>query len=168
MVKPNLERETYNFPKGKIRIVNWREVEATDSATEGEWPGMGGRIEGRTIIDRDSHSSKYILMGRSVFYPGAYHLCHLHSNSEEYVYVVSGKAVTGAGDKEFVITPGDVVFNPVREIHWLYNPFDEPLVILWHYCGVATVEDSGLVSNQDLSNSMQVIEKSAYWAKIQK
>ena len=64
---------------------------------------------------------------------------------------ISGKAVAGGGNKECLFTPGDVQFAATGEIHWLRNPFDDPLEFIWVYTGTAMPNESGY-STPDLFN----------------
>ena len=83
------------------------------------------------------------VMGRSVYHPGAYHEPHNHFNSEEFIFCLSGKCVVGSGEKECLLTPGDTQFAKVGEIHWLRNPFDEPVEFIWAYSGASMPFESG-------------------------
>ena len=139
-LNPDLPREFYEFPEGKIRLVNWREVEPMEL---GNWAGLHGDMETELIICRETAGSELTVMGRSVFFPGSFHDPHFHLYAEEFIYCLSGKGVAGGEDKEYLFTPGDVQFAAVGEIHWLRNPFNEPLEFLWVYTGVAMPDESG-------------------------
>ena len=61
------------------------------------------------------------------------HKKHSHVGCEEIMYILSGKGIGGVGDIETEQRAGDTIFAPKGVEHWFYNPFDEPLVMLWIY-----------------------------------
>lgn len=62
--------------------------------------------------------------------PGPY---HLHSNAENVYYVFSGVAHIRSGDRNYVVTPGQVVFIPPMIPHGISNEGEEELVIMEIY-----------------------------------
>jgi mannose-6-phosphate isomerase-like protein (cupin superfamily) len=149
-----LPREQYNFPNGKVRLINWREV---DPMPPGGWPGIHGDPETELIICRESAGSKQTVMGRSVYGPGASHDPHCHHYVEEFIYCLSGRGVVGGGDREFLFTPGDVQFSSIGEIHWLRNPFDEPLEFIWVYSGASMPLESGYSTPDQFEGAWEVV-----------
>jgi quercetin dioxygenase-like cupin family protein len=154
--KVDLPREIYEFPEGQIKLVNWKEVVPMEL---GNWAGLHGNMETELIICRETAGSKQTVMGRSVFFPGAFHDPHFHSFAEEFIYCLSGKGVTGGGDKEYQFTPGDTQYAGIGEIHWLRNPFDEPLEFIWVYTGCATPDESGYATCDLFDEANTVIKK---------
>lgn len=56
---------------------------------------------------------------------------HTHSTEEEFLYVLSGRAVVELGDEEHELGPGDFIGFPVPSVgHHLRNPFSEDFVYL--------------------------------------
>jgi uncharacterized cupin superfamily protein len=56
---------------------------------------------------------------------------HRHEREEEFLYVLSGRAVIEIGDDKHELGPGDFVGFPAPSVaHHLTNPFDEDLVYL--------------------------------------
>jgi quercetin dioxygenase-like cupin family protein len=155
-LKPELPRAIYEFPEGQLRIVNWKEVPPMEL---GNWAGLHGEMETELIVCRETTGSKMTVVGRSVFFPGAYHDPHFHLYAEEALWCLSGKGVAGSGDKEYLLTPGDVQFAPVGEIHWLRNPFDEPLEFIWIYTGVAMPNESGYCTPDLFETAIAVMKK---------
>jgi quercetin dioxygenase-like cupin family protein len=155
-LKPQLEREYYDFPKGKLRLINWREVEAMPP---GGWPGIHGEVETELIVCRETMGAKQTVMGRSVYHPGASHDPHSHLLVEEFIYCLSGKVVVGSGKSEFLFTPGDVQFSAIEEIHWLRNPFEEPVEFIWVYSGAAMPLESGYSTADLYEEAMAVVKK---------
>ncbi len=85
-------------------------------------------------VDRDTVGANDISFGFSEFAPKkAMHGKHRHTDCEEIMYVLSGRGVGGCEDVDCIYLPGDVIFVPRGAEHYLYNPFDEPLRILFLY-----------------------------------
>jgi uncharacterized cupin superfamily protein len=56
---------------------------------------------------------------------------HAHHREEEWIYVLSGRAVAEIDDAEYELGPGDFVAFPTPSVaHHLRNPFGEDLVYL--------------------------------------
>jgi len=155
-LKPTLPREIYEFPDGKIRLVNWREIPPMEL---GNWAGLHGDMETELIICRETAGSKLTVMGRSVFFPGSYHDPHFHLYAEEVIYCLSGKAIAGGDKGEYQFTPGDIQFSAIGEIHWLRNPFNEPLEFLWIYAGAAMPDESGYCTQDLFDDANTIIKK---------
>lgn len=61
------------------------------------------------------------------------HKKHVHQEAEEVIYILSGKGISGLGDSEVEMVKGDTMFVPRGAVHWFYNPFDEPVEMLFVY-----------------------------------
>ncbi|VBB46463.1 Cupin 2 conserved barrel protein [uncultured Desulfatiglans sp.] len=61
------------------------------------------------------------------------HKKHIHDNAEEVIYILTGKGISGLKDKEVEMKEGDTMFVPRGEVHWFYNPFPEPVEMLFIY-----------------------------------
>ncbi|MCU0950001.1 MAG: cupin domain-containing protein [Burkholderiaceae bacterium] len=56
---------------------------------------------------------------------------HLHHMEEEWIYILSGKAVAQIDGREYELGPGDFVAFPTPSVaHQLGNPFDDEVVYL--------------------------------------
>jgi len=154
--KADIPREFYNFPEGQVKHTNWREVEPMPP---GEWPGIYGEVDTELVICRENCGSEKTVMGRSVYHPGSYHEPHCHFYAEEFIFCLSGKCVVGRDDKEYLFVPGDVQFAGVEEIHWLRNPFKEPVEFLWIYSGAAMPFESGYATPDIFATGMKVYKK---------
>jgi uncharacterized cupin superfamily protein len=56
---------------------------------------------------------------------------HAHHREEEWIYVLSGRAIAEIDEAEYELGPGDFVAFPTPSVaHHLRNPFDEDLVYL--------------------------------------
>lgn len=154
--KVELPRKIYDFPDGRVKHVNWREVEPMPP---GKWPGIYGDVETELIVSRENNGSKQTVMGRSVYHPGSYHEPHCHFYAEEFIYCLSGKCVVGSVDREYLFTPGDMQFSKIEEIHWLRNPFDEPVEFIWVYSGASMPFESGYATPDVFSEGMSIYKK---------
>jgi quercetin dioxygenase-like cupin family protein len=86
------------------------------------------------LVDRDSVGAKEITFAYCKFEAKtSYHKKHVHQHAEEVIYIVSGKGVGGVGNEEFEMVAGDTIWVPRGEVHWAYNPFAEPLEMLFLY-----------------------------------
>jgi len=61
------------------------------------------------------------------------HKKHVHEDAEEVIYILSGKGISGLRDKEVEMETGDTMFVPRGEVHWFYNPFNEPVEMIFVY-----------------------------------
>ena len=61
------------------------------------------------------------------------HKKHVHKNAEEVIYILSGRGISGVGDTEVEMKQGDTMFVPRGAVHWFYNPFLEPVEMLFAY-----------------------------------
>jgi uncharacterized cupin superfamily protein len=56
---------------------------------------------------------------------------HMHHTEEEWVYVLSGRALAHIDGQDYQLQPGDFVAFPTPSVaHNMSNPFDEELVYL--------------------------------------
>ena len=156
-IKADIPRKSYNYPDGGT--INWREVERDPP---GKWPGINGNVETQQIINKNTCGSKQTVMGRSVYNPGAYHEPHLHFYAEELMFCLSGRGVVGGLDKvtgkykEFILCEGDVQFSPIGEVHWLRNPFNEPVEFIWIYSGANIALESGYATPETFEDAMEL------------
>ncbi|KUO78294.1 MAG: cupin [Desulfosporosinus sp. BRH_c37] len=61
------------------------------------------------------------------------HKKHIHKDAEEVIYILSGRGMSGVGDTEMEMGKGDTMFIPRGAIHWFYNPFLEPVEMIFIY-----------------------------------
>ncbi|MBD3649379.1 MAG: cupin domain-containing protein [Pseudomonadales bacterium] len=56
---------------------------------------------------------------------------HFHHQDEEFLYILSGRAIAEIGDEEYEVGPGDFMAFTAHSLpHSLRNPFDDDLVYL--------------------------------------
>ena len=72
-------------------------------------------------------------MGTNVTEPGSRIPLHKHTDSEEAMFVISGKGKLICDGKEYDLTPGTAIFSPVGVEHEIINTGDEPFKIVWAY-----------------------------------
>jgi mannose-6-phosphate isomerase-like protein (cupin superfamily) len=85
------------------------------------------------LVSQNSPSST-MSCGGVVVLPGKSHEWHVHDESDEIVYVLSGHGLFGVGDDlRMPIGPGDAVYIPTGVGHDSHNPGWEPLRLLVMY-----------------------------------
>ena len=85
----------------------------------------GTHLSGVAGLKRTGISIVRIASGKESF---AY---HLHHREEEWIYILSGRAIADIDDEEYELGPGDFVAFPTPSVaHNLANPFDTELVYL--------------------------------------
>ncbi|MFH2113330.1 MAG: cupin domain-containing protein [Spirochaetota bacterium] len=86
------------------------------------------------LIDEETVGAEDITFGYSKFEPHtSMHKKHSHTEAEEIMYILSGKGITGIKDEEKELKAGETLWVPRGELHWFYNPFDEPCEFLFIY-----------------------------------
>ena len=107
------------------------------------WRRMDYRILlGRHNVGPEAQASLY----RSVFPPGAAHKKHLHTKSDELVYVIRWRGAHGQGDDEWEVGPGSCYYIPKNVPHWLRNlDHVEPVELVGVYLDAGSLEETGYV-----------------------
>jgi quercetin dioxygenase-like cupin family protein len=104
----------------------------------------------RWLITRESMGSDLTVVGQTFFPPGAKHAMHRHPHAEEWELVLEGEGIKHVGDDSFHLKVGEVAFIPRNVYHGLENASDtKPLVSIWGYCGVGSLEEAGYVLPSD-------------------
>ena len=86
------------------------------------------------LVDKGTVGSKVITFGYSKFAgKTSLHKKHAHEDGDELMYILSGKGIGGVGEYETAQKAGDTIYVPRGTVHWFYNPYDEPLEMLWLY-----------------------------------
>lgn len=82
---------------------------------------------------------------RATFSPSGYHAKHLHTKSDEFVYIIScGKATKGIEDKVYNMEPGMCFFIPKNVVHWMKNLDEkENIEVAGVYPEVSNLDDTG-------------------------
>jgi quercetin dioxygenase-like cupin family protein len=73
--------------------------------------------------------------------PGGTHVLHRHTNAEELIIMLKGRAMQIVGDEEFEIEAGDCVFIPKNVVH--SQRALEPVETIFIYIGATNLDDTG-------------------------
>lgn len=86
------------------------------------------------LVDKETTNSNDITFAYCKFEAKtSTHKKHTHGAAEEVIYILSGKGISGLDDTEVTMNQGDTMFIPRGAVHWFYNPFDEPVEMLFMY-----------------------------------
>lgn len=86
------------------------------------------------LVDKDTVGAEDITFAYCKFEAKtSVHKKHLHEHAEEVIYILSGRGMSGIGDTEVEMGKGDTMFIPRGAVHWFYNPFDEPVEMIFIY-----------------------------------
>lgn len=86
------------------------------------------------LVDKDTVGAEDITFAYCKFEAmTSNHKKHVHRDAEEVIYILSGKGISGLNEKEVEMAQGDTMFVPRGTVHWFYNPFDEPVEMIFVY-----------------------------------
>lgn len=86
------------------------------------------------LVDKDTVGAEDITFAYCRFEAKtSVHKKHTHEHAEEVIYILSGKGMSGIGDAEMEMVKADTMFVPRGAVHWFYNPFDEPVEMIFIY-----------------------------------
>ena len=86
------------------------------------------------LVDRDTAGAEDITFAYCRFEAHtATHKKHIHQHAEEVIYILSGRGISGVNDTEVEMRAGQTMFVPRGAVHWFYNPFPEPVEMLFLY-----------------------------------
>ena len=78
---------------------------------------------------------KNVSMGMNITEVGSMIPDHVHNESEEVLFLISGRAkIVIEGEGEWEIGPETAFYSPLGKKHRVENIGDEPLRIVWVYC----------------------------------
>jgi len=76
-----------------------------------------------------------VSMGMNVTDVGSMIPDHVHEDSEEVLFLISGRAkLVIEGEGEWEIGPETAFYSPIGKSHRVENIGDEPLKLVWVYC----------------------------------
>jgi len=107
----------------------------------GEEEGFRG-VDSRLLICDETVGDTTSCLFRAVFPPGAYHANHIHNNSDEILFCLSGEAIQAIEDIEYKMKPGDAMIIPKGKPHWMKNIGDEPFIVIGIYPNAVNFNDS--------------------------
>lgn len=86
------------------------------------------------LIDKDTVGAEDITFAYCRFEAKtSVHKKHVHQDAEEVIYILSGRGMSGVGNTEMEMGKGETMFIPRGMVHWFYNPFDEPVEMIFIY-----------------------------------
>ena len=137
-------------------VVKLEEVSPEPVKEESGWRKMDIRF----IITGEREGSKSGTMFRALFPPGARHMKHSHSNSDEIIYMIRGHGASGVGKKEHEMRAGCAHFIPKGVTHWLRNLSDtEPVEVVGVYLNAGNLKESGYVFEGEVTGKDKAIKK---------
>ena len=117
------------------------------------------KMDIRFVITGEKQGSKNGTMFRALFPPGARHMKHSHSNSDELFYMIRGHGASGAGEKEFEMRAGSSHFIPRGVTHWLRNLSDtEPIEVVGVYLNAGNLKESGYVFRGEVTEKDKTLK----------
>jgi len=91
-------------------------------------------VQRTVLVDKDTVGAEDITFAYCKFEAKtSSHKKHIHKNAEEVIYIISGKGISGVNDTGVEMKQGDTMFVPRGSVHWFYNPFSEPVEMLFIY-----------------------------------
>ena len=136
-------------------IVDLEDVAPEPVKEESGWKKMDIRF----VITGERQGSKDCTMFRALFIPGARHMKHSHSNSDELFYMIRGHGASGAGEKEYEMKAGSSHFIPRGVTHWLRNLSDtEPIEVVGVYLHAGNLKESGYVFQGEVTEKDKTLK----------
>jgi len=89
----------------------------------------------KILISGHTVGATKISMGVNVTEPGSRIPVHSHGESEEAMFIASGKGklVVNGGEEEYPLEAGTAIFAPLGVSHEIVNTGDEPIKVIWAY-----------------------------------
>ncbi len=120
-------------------LIHVEDVQPLDVGDEEGFQGVDSRL---VIADTTVESEKACLF-RVIFPKGAYHGPHYHTESDELLYALQGKAIQWVDGVEYIMTPGSAMIIPRNVVHWMRNDWDEPFEVVGIYPDVPNFNLTG-------------------------
>lgn len=95
-----------------MEFVKIKDVETRE---ENGGPMFFGKVFAQFLINEKI--AKKIHVGLITFTPGSRNKFHTHGG-EQIIYVTEGKGILATKDKEYIVTPGTLVYIPPGEAHY--------------------------------------------------
>ena len=101
---------------GKGCVVRFKEIKPLNSKGEGFF-----KVSCWILVSEETGC-----LFRATFSSSGYHAKHLHTRSDEFVYIIScGKPIKGIEDKVYEMEPGMCFFISKNVVHWMKNLDDK-------------------------------------------
>jgi quercetin dioxygenase-like cupin family protein len=91
-----------------------------------------GRVSRQMLVHHQATAGPGIV--KVHFARGAKLNFHVHSG-DQILYITEGRGIVATRDREYVVTPGMVVFIPAGEVHWHGATADSPCAQIAVYRG---------------------------------
>ncbi len=109
--------------------ISTAEVKPLDVGAEEGFKGVDSRL----LVSDATMGYEGACLFRAVFPPGAYHGSHLHTESDEILYCISGEAIQAIEDVEYVMKAGDAMLIPRGVVHWMRNDSNSDFMVVGFY-----------------------------------
>jgi len=110
----------------------------------GDAEGFRG-VDIRWMVTDGTMGTNHSTLFRVIFPAGAYHGPHYHTNTDELLYTVRGKAIQWVNGVECEMIAGSAMYIPKNTIHWQVNISDEPMEVVGFYPDVKNYADSNQI-----------------------
>lgn len=100
------------------------------------------QMELRWLISEKNAPVSMVTIGHTHKVKGGEHRLHYHTDADEVIYMLKGKAIEKIDDEEVILTPGDCCFIPRNSIH-SHKVVDAPVETLCIYIGAPSLDKTG-------------------------
>lgn len=115
----------------EIDKIAWKSEDYEESYLEGKTHQHLVKVADYVKLkDSQSPTSDTQYIGAYEYAPGGWITDHIHSNAEQWYFILSGKGTMKVGNEEKISGPGTVVFIPRNTVHSYRVVGNEPLRIL--------------------------------------
>ncbi len=105
-------------------------------------------MELRWLLTKANSPVTMCCVGHTLKNKGGEHRAHHHTNAEEIIVMLRGKAVERIGDEYYEIGPGDCVFIPKGAVHSHKVVSEDQVETVFIYVGATTFEETGYVLDE--------------------
>ena len=115
-----------------INRIPWKSVVYQDSYIDGRIHQHKVKVADYVKREKDIESAESEIqhIGAYEYAPGGWISEHIHSNAEQWYYILEGKAVMKVANEEKISSKGSLIFIPRNTVHSYKVIGEEPLKIL--------------------------------------
>ncbi len=115
-----------------INRIPWKSVVYQDSYIDGRIHQHKVKVADYVKREKDIESAESEIqhIGAYEYAPGGWISEHIHSNAEQWYYILAGKAVMKVANEEKISSTGSLIFVPKNTVHSYKVIGEEPLKIL--------------------------------------
>jgi quercetin dioxygenase-like cupin family protein len=136
--------------KSNKHIVYLNEIAPDDV---GDAEGFLG-VDIRWMITDGTVGTNHSTLFHVIFPKGAYHGPHYHTNTDELLFTVRGRAIQWVDGVKCEMTAGSAMYIPKNVVHWMCNYWDEEVEVVGFYPDV-----------RNYAESNQVLKDISEWSK---